>query len=140
MLSAVGWGAPNEARDEPRAPLVVGIGGTTRAGSTTELAVAEALRAAERAGGRARALGGAFLARLPLYAPERGERTDRERDLVEAVRRADALVVGSPGYHGGMSGLVKNALDLLEDLRDDERPYLQDRAVGCVVNAYGWQA
>ena len=56
------------------------------------------------------------------------------------VRKADGLIVASPGYHGGVSGLVKNALDLLEDLRDDERCYLDGRAVGCIVNASGWQA
>ncbi len=38
-----------------------------------------------------------------------------------------------------MSGLVKNALDLLEDLRADTRPYLDGRAVGCIVVAAGWQ-
>jgi FMN reductase len=35
--------------------------------------------------------------------------------------------------------LLKNAIDLLEDLRDDVRPYLQDRAVGCIVTAHGLQ-
>jgi FMN reductase len=49
-------------------------------------------------------------------------------------------VIGSPGYHGSLSGVVKNALDHLEALRDDERPYLDGRAVGCVTTAYGWQA
>ncbi len=46
----------------------------------------------------------------------------------------------SPGYHGTVSGLVKNALDYIEDLRDDPRPYLDGRAVGCVATASGWQA
>jgi FMN reductase len=35
---------------------------------------------------------------------------------------------------------VKNALDTLEELRADDRPYLDGRAVGCIVTAYGWQA
>ena len=39
-----------------------------------------------------------------------------------------------------MSGLFKNAMDYLEDLREDERPYLHNRAVGCISTAYGWQA
>ena len=46
----------------------------------------------------------------------------------------------SPGYHGAVSGLVKNALDYVEDLRDEPRPYLDGRAVGCVAIALGWQA
>jgi FMN reductase len=84
--------------------------------------------------------GGAFLHRLPHYAPENSERTDEQLELIEAVRNADALVIATPGYHGGVSGLVKNALDTLEDLRDDARPYLDGRAAGCIVTAYGWQA
>jgi FMN reductase len=40
------------------------------------------------------------------------------------VRGADALVFGSPGYHGTLSGLVKNALDYLEELGRDARPYV----------------
>jgi FMN reductase len=39
-----------------------------------------------------------------------------------------------------MSGLVKNAIDHLEALRDDPRPYLDGRAVGVIVSAAGWQA
>ena len=39
-----------------------------------------------------------------------------------------------------MSGLVKNALDYLEELRGDQRPYLDGRAVGLVAVARGWQA
>jgi len=29
---------------------------------------------------------------------------------------------------------------LLEDLREDKRPYLDGRAVGCIATAAGWQA
>jgi FMN reductase len=35
---------------------------------------------------------------------------------------------------------VKNALDVLEGLREDARPYLHGRAVGCIVAASGAQA
>ena len=62
------------------------------------------------------------------------------REYVEAVRRADAVVISSPGYHGTVSGLVKNALDYLEELRTDDRPYLDGRPVGAVAVARGWQA
>ncbi len=67
-------------------------------------------------------------------------RSEQEHQLVEAVRRADGLLIATPGYHGGPSGLLKNALDLLEDLRDDDRPYLHGRAVGCIVCASGTQS
>ena len=48
---------------------------------------------------------------------------------MRAVSAADGLIIASPGYHGGISGLVKNALDYVEDLRGDARPYLDGRAV-----------
>jgi len=50
------------------------------------------------------------------------------------------LLIAAPGYHGTISGLVKNALDFLEDLSKDERPYLDGRAVGLIATAYGDQA
>ncbi len=120
--------------------LVVGIGGTTRPASSTDRALRIALKAAEEAGARTHIFDGPFLSRLPHYAPEHLERNEEQRQLIDVVRRADGLIVATPGYHGGVSGLVKNALDLLEDLRGDDRSYLDGRAVGCVVNAAGWQA
>lgn len=121
-------------------PLVVGIGGTTRAISSTDRALRTALLAAEDAGARTFGFGGAFLSHLPHFAPENRERNEEQRQFVEMVRKADGVIVASPGYHGGVSGLVKNALDLLEDLREDERSYLDGRAVGCIVTAAGWQS
>ncbi len=121
-------------------PFIVGIGGTARPGSSTERAVQASLAAAEQLGARTQLFGGAFLARLPLYTPEDPTRTDEEKELVEAVRAADGLIIGSPGYHGGISGVVKNAIDLLEETARDDRVYLDGRAVGLIVSAYGWQA
>jgi FMN reductase len=57
-----------------------------------------------------------------------------------AARRADGLIVATPGYHGGMSGLVKNALDYLQELAEDPSPYLHGKAVGCIVTSAGGQA
>jgi FMN reductase len=121
-------------------PLIVGIGGTTRTTSSTDRALRLALQAAEAAGARTFVFDGAFLSRLPHFAPENPERNEDQRKLVKMVRLADGLIVASPGYHGGVSGLVKNALDLLDDLQNDERSYLDGRAVGCIVTAAGWQA
>jgi FMN reductase len=118
---------------------IIGIGGSVRPDSTTERALRLALNAAEQFGARTELFGGPFLARLPVYAPGIAKRTEEQHALIEAVRAADGMVVATPGYHGGVSGLVKNALDLLEDLREDKRCYLDGRAVGCVVTAYGWQ-
>ncbi len=127
----------NEKSDKP---LIVGIGGTTRTPSSTDRALRLALRAAEDAGAAVHCFSGPFLVRLPHFAPEHQTRSEEQQELVQMVRRADGLIVASPGYHGGVSGLVKNALDLLEDLRGDEQSYLDGRAVGIVVTAAGWQA
>ncbi|MEA1651166.1 NAD(P)H-dependent oxidoreductase [Nitrospirillum sp. BR 11164] len=121
-------------------PLIVGFGGTTRPGSSGERMVAAVLSAAAALGAETRLFGGAALAALPHFAPENRQRTVEQRDFVDAVRAANGLVIGSPGYHGGVSGLVKNAIDLLEDLRDDDRPYFDGMPVGLSVTAAGWQA
>lgn len=120
-------------------PFIVGLGGTVRPQSSTERALRYALGAVEALGARTLMLSSADLD-LPMYAPESESRTPKARRLVDALASADGLIVASPGYHGGTSGLVKNALDYVEDLRDAKRVYLDGRAVGCIVCANGWQA
>jgi FMN reductase len=127
---------PNSSAPRPR---IVGIGGTTKAGSSTEKALLACLAAAERLGAEVQVIPGASLACLPLYSPEETLRTPEQVRFVDTVRQADGLILATPAYHAGMSGLLKNAIDLLEDLRGDSRPYLDGRAVGCIVTAYGWQ-
>jgi FMN reductase len=119
--------------------LVVGLGGTLRAGSSTERALRYCLSAVEAQGGRTKLYAGPDL-ELPMYAPHELERTPGAVELVESLRAADAVVVASPGYHGAISGLVKNALDYIEDLREDPRVYLDNTPWGCITCAYGWQA
>ncbi|WP_374348471.1 NADPH-dependent FMN reductase [Phenylobacterium sp.] len=123
-----------------RRPKIIGIGGTIRPGSSTERALLVALRAAEAGGAETTLLGGEFLARLPIFNPSAPETTPEQLELIEAVRMADGVIVASPGYHGSISGVIKNALDTLEALAKDERPYFTDRAVGCIITANGWQA
>jgi FMN reductase len=118
---------------------IVGIGGTTKPGSSTEKALVVALAECQRHGASTTLIGGRALAALPIYAPENPERCAAEREFADAVRKADGVILATPAYHGGMSGLLKNAIDILEDLRTDARPYLHDRAVGCIVTANGWQ-
>lgn len=118
---------------------VVGIGGSMRSGSQSEQALRLALAGAAAAGAQTTAITGEGL-QLPFYDAAIAERTDAARELVEAVRSADGLLVTSPGYHGGPSGLIKNALDYVEDLHHDARPYLSGRAVGIIAVANGWQA
>ena len=96
-----------------------------------------ALSAAQRAGARIKLISGSSL-QLPLYQPENTERGDGARFLVAELALADGIIIASPGYHGSISGLVKNALDYAEDLRTDARPYFSGRAVGCIATAGGW--
>jgi FMN reductase len=119
--------------------LVVGIGGTLRESSSSETALRVALESCEYFGHEVRYFTGRDLL-FPMYEPGCTERTSPAAEFLDAVRRADALAISTPGYHGSLSGLIKNALDYLEDLRDSERPYLEGRTVGCISVAYGWQA
>jgi FMN reductase len=118
---------------------VVGIGGSLRSESQSARALRIALGGAELAGAKTTVLSGSDLV-LPFYDPAAPERSPLANRLVEELRAADGVVLVSPGYHGAISGLVKNALDYIEDMRDDPRPYLHGRAVGCVAIAHGWQA
>ncbi|TDD08146.1 NADPH-dependent oxidoreductase [Saccharopolyspora terrae] len=118
---------------------VVGIGGSVRPDSQSERVLHAALEGARESGAKVRAITGADLA-LPFYDPHVTDRSPLATELVEALRGADGVLISSPGYHGMVSGLVKNALDYVEDLRGDSRPYFDGRAVGCIGVAYGWQA
>ncbi|WP_315837294.1 NADPH-dependent FMN reductase [Bradyrhizobium prioriisuperbiae] len=121
------------------APLIVGLGGTLRDGSTSERALRIALTEAERLGARTRIFAGALL-NLPAYDPADPSRSVAAAELVEALRGADGIIVATPSYHGSISGLIKNAIDYTEDLRADGRGYFSGRAVGAIVCADGIQA
>lgn len=121
-------------------PFIVGIGGTAAANSSTEQALAIALASAERAGAEVKLFGAETLAALPHYMTEASSVSAEGREFVAAVRRADGLIIASPGYHGSISGLVKNAIDYLEETSKDARVYLDGVPVGLIATAYGWQA
>ena len=123
----------------PTAPLrIVALGGSTTPMAASERALRIAAEAATDAGAEVTFITGRSLL-LPLYDTETTERTPETRALVEALRAADGVLIASPGYHGSISGMVKNALDYAEDLRHDERPYLEGRAAGLIAVAHGWQ-
>ncbi len=115
------------------------IGGTVFPGSTTELALRTAMASAAAQGADIALFDGSYLDQLPHYRGE-GHSLRDGADMVEAVRAADGLLISAPGYHGTVSGLVKNALDYFEELASDARPYLDGRAVGLIATAYGDQA
>ena len=120
-------------------PLIVGIGGTTRAGSSPEKALIYALALAAAQGAETELFDGPSI-HLPMYAPESPERSEDARKLIGALRRAHGVILSTPCYHGSVSGLLKNALDYVEDMAHDQHPYFDSRAVGLIVCGYGWQS
>lgn len=125
--------------DNKKDVLIVGIGGTTRAGSSTEMALRAALREAEAQGANTVCYSGADLD-FPMYDPAVSERTELAARMVFDLERCDGVIISSPGFHGSISGMIKNAIDYIEDLNNAERVYLDGRAVGLITCAYGWQA
>lgn len=117
---------------------VLGMGGTLRPGSSSEQALRIALSAAAQRGAVTELLTARDL-HFPMYDPGTGP-VAAAQWFIDAVRRADGLIIATPGYHGGTSGLLKNALDYLQELAGDPAPYLDGKAVGCLVTASGWQA
>lgn len=120
-------------------PKIVGLGGTPRAGSSTEMALRACLAIAESDGAETVLITGQEMV-LPIYMPELPDRSAEAKRMIEHIRTCDGLIIASPGYHGSISGLIKNAIDYIEDLRGDSRSYLEGRAVGCIMGAAGGQA
>ena len=120
-------------------PHIVALGGTLRTESTTGRLLAAALAKAEARGARTTLLTGDAIA-FPHYDPEACQGNAAIGRYLDALRTADAVIVGSPGYHGTLSGLVKTALDYVEELRTDDRVYFDGLPVGLIATAAGWQA
>lgn len=119
-------------------PFIVGLGGTMTSMSSSERVLRHVLGACEEAGAETQLFDGNALD-LPMYGYGT-PRTAKAQALIDGLRRADGIIIASPGYHGTVSGLIKNALDYAEDMAKDERPYFEGRAIGLIAVAAGWQA
>jgi FMN reductase len=119
-------------------PLIVGIGGTMTLNSSSERIMCHVLAQCEDAGAETLVFDGHAID-LPMYGYAT-PRSDKALALIDGLRRADGVVISSPGYHGTVSGLIKNALDYVEDMAKDDRPYFEGRSVGLITVAAGWQA
>ena len=108
---------------------VVAVCGSRRDGSYTLKALDVALGAAHEAGAETAMLD-LGTADLPLYHPDRDGQGDSER-LTRRVRESDAVVLGSPVYHGSYSSAFRNFHDYCGF---DE---YEDTAVGLVAVAGG---
>jgi len=90
-------------------PHVVGIPGSLRERSHTRTATRRALDGVERAGGTAELLDLREYD-LPIFDADHDGAGDAEA-LAERVRAADAVLLGTPMYHGSYSSTLKTALD-----------------------------
>jgi len=93
---------------------VVGLCGSIRPGSYTRLALDLALQGAAETGARTRVID---LKEYDLVFCDGKEDESRYPADVERlrhdVRAAAGIILGSPEYHGNLSGVLKNALDLM---------------------------
>jgi FMN reductase len=90
---------------------IVGIGGSLRAGSYSQMALNVAAQRAQALGAEVEILDVRSL-NLPFCTGENDyhEYPDVEK-LQNAVKAADGLILATPEYHGSVSGVLKNALD-----------------------------
>jgi FMN reductase len=112
---------------------IVGIGGSLRSNSYTQIALQLAAQRVEALGAEVEILDLRQL-QLPFCNGDKEypDFPDIKR-LRETVMNADGLILATPEYHGGVSGVLKNALDLLSF---DE---LSDKVTG-LISVLGGQS
>jgi FMN reductase len=93
---------------------IVGISGSLRPGSYTTLAVALALKGAEELKCETKLID---LRDYQLtFCDGKDDESQFPKDIFrlrEEVKEAEGIILGTPEYHGGYSGVLKNALDLM---------------------------
>lgn len=92
---------------------IVGIGGSIRKENTTKAAVKIVLQSAEKFGAETKLIELRDY-NLPLVGSVL--ETDYPQDVLDLRREiseADGIILASPEYHGCLSGVLKNALDLM---------------------------
>jgi FMN reductase len=101
--------------DKEQGPYqVVGISGSIRPGSYTTMAVALALKGAEELQCETKLIN--LREYQLLFCDGKEDESKFPKDvfrLREEVRQAQGIILGTPEYHGGYSGVLKNALDLM---------------------------
>lgn len=112
---------------------IVGFGGSLRPDSYTQIALKIAAQRVEALGAKVEILD---LRQLNLPFCDGGKDYSAYPDvqlLRDTVSGADGLILATPEYHGGVSGVLKNTLDLMSF---DE---LSDKVTG-LVSVLGGQA
>jgi NAD(P)H-dependent FMN reductase len=111
---------------------IVTLCGSLRPGSTTGRALEMAASAAQATGASVEAVSLCDLG-LPFCDGRKDESTYGASTAAfrSIIASADGLLIGSPNYHGSMTGALKNALDLLGP------DAVRDKLVGLVATARG---
>ena len=117
---------------------LVALGGSLREQSLSAAALRASVEIAASLGANTQLLDLRLLD-LPIYIPDLpidAYHPDNQAKLlhfVKAVRDADVMLWATPTYHGSMSGAFKNAIDYMQMLAREPRPYLQGKAVGLIA-------
>jgi NAD(P)H-dependent FMN reductase len=71
---------------------------------------------------------------VPFYSPDMDYTEDsRVVSMQSALRKADAIIVCTPEYHGSISGVLKNALDHMGSDEFGDKPVLSVSSSGGAV-------
>lgn len=94
-------------------PYIVGLSGSPQKDSSTAAALKYALKGAEKIGARTNLLQLNDYKLLIAGSVSESEYPDDLFILRNELKEADGIIIGTPEYNSGISGILKNALDLI---------------------------
>ncbi|MFD3728464.1 NAD(P)H-dependent oxidoreductase [Streptomyces sp. NPDC058671] len=113
------------------APRIVVISGSLRSGSTCDRVAAWCADRSAEQGASVRVFTGSEID-FPAYRPGLAGTHAAVAGFLGELRAAHGVILVSPTYHATVSGLLKNALDYVNDIGGPV-PYLEGRAIGTVA-------
>lgn len=112
---------------------IIAIAGSNRAGAGSTKLAAYVVRQLREMGAEAE-LFELYRKPIPFYGADYvmgGSAADENlRELLERAEAADAIALSTPEYHGGLTGVMKNALDFLEKRHFAGKPVLSMATAG----------
>lgn len=111
---------------------VLFVSGSNRSGATSTKLLRYMAELSRRKGAEA-AMFDLWEKPVPLYSPDAEPNEPNVAALLQAAQQADALVLGSPEYHGSISGVLKNALDYMGSAHVGGKPVLSVSSSGGAV-------
>lgn len=119
-------------------PRIVCISGSPCSPSRVERLAAACGRECSENGAHVQEFHGPDLV-FPFYSPWVPERDAATQLFIDAIDECDGVILASPAYHGSLSGLLKNALDYVNDLAGKPRPLLDGLPIACLAVGSGEQ-